>query len=862
MQQSTQKKTPLSLALVAHVDAGKTTLSEALLYTAGARRSLGRVDHRDAFLDTHSLERSRGITIFSKTARFTTPNLDVTLVDTPGHVDFSAEAERTMAILDCAVLVINGTDGVQSHTLTLWNLLQRYKVPTFLFVNKMDLPTADKDKLLAQLQQRLSDKIVDFTADFEEIAENAAVCDDALLEQYLSSGTVTEGNLRGLISKRSLFPCWFGSALKVEGVEEFLKLIDTYAPQNTWPEEFSARVYKISRDPQGNRLSWLRITGGSLKVRQSLSYQNRKEESLSEKIVQIRLYSGEQFTAPEEVEAGICCAVTGLSATYAGQGLGAAAALDTPVLEPVMTFQMELPSDCDPRVFLPKLRQIEEEDPLLHVLWDERHQQIHVRLMGRVQLEILQSLILERFGVRVTFDSGRVTYRETITKTVEGVGHFEPLRHYAEVHLLLEPGQPDSGIAIDTGCSTDVLDWQYQKLILSHISEKQHLGVLTGSPITDLKITLMAGRAHLKHTEGGDFRQATYRAVRQGLMQAECKLLEPWYEFTLTVPTPQIGRAITDIRAMSGEFDAPDTVGENSVLKGTVPVSEVGDYAVTVASYTHGAGIFQTRLKGYAPCHNAQAVIEAAAYDPEADLENTPDSVFCAHGAGFNVKWNEVPEYMHLSSILDKRPAAPVQLVTRNLSADDKELEKIMEREFGPIRRRQYSAPANRPATDKMPIAPPKENLLIVDGYNVLFAWPELEEMANLDLSSARERLAELLDNFASFKNWKLILVFDGYKTKGNPGTKTRFNTIQLVYTKEGQTADAYMEELAAQIGKNYNARVVTSDSLVQLSSFRSGLLRMSARELREEVERSQGQISQLLAENTRTQERRFRKKD
>ena len=855
-------KTPLCAALLAHVDAGKTTLSEALLYTAGARRSLGRVDHRDAFLDTHALERARGITIFSKTARFSTAHREITLVDTPGHVDFSAETERAMAILDCAVLVINGTDGVQSHTLTLWNLLQRYEIPTFLFVNKMDLHAADKSKLLSQLQQRLSDRIVDFTADFEEIAENAAVCDDALLEQYLSSGTVTAGNLQGLISKRKLFPCWFGSALKVEGVSDFLNLIDTYAPEQQWEPEFSARVYKISRDAQGNRLTWLRLTGGSLKVRQSLAYQNRKEEPLNEKIVQIRLYSGDQFTAPEEIEAGTCCAVTGLSETYAGQGLGAASALDAPSLEPVMTFQMDLPSDCDPRVFLPKLRQIEEEDPLLHVLWDERHQRIHVRLMGRVHLEILQSLILERFGVRVTFDSGTVTYRETITKTVEGVGHFEPLRHYAEVHLLLEPGAPGSGIVLDTGCSTDVLDWQYQKLILSHLSEKQHLGVLTGSPITDLKITLMAGRAHLKHTEGGDFRQATYRAVRQGLMQAGCTLLEPWYEFILTVPTPQIGRAITDIRAMGGEFDAPDTVGENSILRGTVPVSEVGDYAVTVASYTHGTGIFQTRLQGFAPCHNAQAVVEAAAYDPEADLENTPDSVFCAHGAGFNVKWDQVPEYMHLSSILDKPSSAPVQLVTRNLSADDKELEKIMEREFGPIRRKQYSAPSNRPATDKMPIAPPKENLLIVDGYNVLFAWPELEEMANLDLSSARERLAELLDNFASFKKWQLILVFDGYKSKGNPGTKTRFNTIQLVYTKEGQTADAYMEELAAQIGKNYNARVVTSDSLVQLSSFRSGLLRMSARELREEVERAQGAITQLLAENARKQERLFRKKD
>ena len=850
----------LTLGIFAHVDAGKTTLSEALLYTAGVRRFLGRVDHKDAFLDTHALERSRGITIFSKLARFSSGGREIVLVDTPGHVDFAAESERTMPILDCAILVINGTDGVQSHTLTLWQLLERYEVPTFLFVNKMDLDSADKDKLLHQLQQRLSSGVLDFSVEAEELAENAAVCDEALLEQYLSSGTVTSGNLRGLIAKRKIFPCWFGSALKLEGVSEFLQLLDTYSPTPQWGDEFSARVYKISRDAQGNRLSWLRLTGGHLKVRQSLAYQNAGGDSFTEKVNQIRLYSGDQFTAPEEIEAGQCCAVTGLTATYAGQALGAEPRLEGPSLEPVMTFRLELPSDCDVKVFLPKLRQLEEEDPLLHVLWEERSQQIHVRLMGRMQMEILQSLILDRFGIRVTFDSGHVTYKETITKTVEGVGHFEPLRHYAEVHLLLEPGEPGSGITLDTNCSTDVLDAQYQKLILTHLAEKQHLGVLTGSPITDLKITLMAGRAHLKHTEGGDFRQATYRAVRQGLMQADCALLEPWYEFTLTVPTAQIGRAITDIRAMSGEFNAPESAGENSILKGTVPVSEVGDYAVTVAAYTHGLGIFQTRLAGFAPCHNAQAVIDAAQYDPEADLENTPDSVFCAHGAGFNVKWDQVPEYMHLSSVLEK-PAAP-QIVTSRLRTDDKELERIMEREFGPIRRREYRAPANRPATDKMPIAPPKETLLIVDGYNVLFAWPELEEMAKLDLSSARDRLAEILDNFASFKKWQIVLVFDGYKTKGNPGQKTKFHTIQLVYTKEGQTGDAYIEALAAKIGSNYNARVVTSDSLVQLSSFRSGLLRMSARELREEVEQAQVQISLILAENRQREERKFNQKE
>ena len=855
------KKIPCCTGLLAHVDAGKTTLSEALLYCAGERRSLGRVDHKDAFLDTHALERSRGITIFSKQARFSTASRDVTIVDTPGHVDFAAETERTLAVLDCAILVINGTDGVQSHTLTLWKLLERYQVPTFLFVNKMDLAGADRGKILSQLQTLLSDHIVDFTEDEETIHENAAVCDEALLEQYLSSGTVTVGNLRGLVSNRSLFPCWFGSALKLEGVEGFLTLLDTYAPAPPSGEEFAARVYKISRDPQGARLTWLKLTGGSLKVRQSLSYVNQKGDTLNEKINQIRLYSGDAFIQLEGAEPGVCCAVTGLSETYAGQALGAEPELEGPSLESVMTFRMELPSDCDPRTFLPKLRLLEEEDPQLHVVWDERHQTIHIKLMGKVQLEILQSLILDRFGVRVSFDAGRVTYRETILNTVEGVGHFEPLRHYAEVHLLLEPGEPGSGIVTDTGCSTDVLDWQYQKLILSHISEKQHLGVLTGSPITDIKITLMAGRAHLKHTEGGDFRQATYRAIRQGLMQARSQLLEPWYEFSLTVPTAQIGRAITDIRAMSGEFEAPEASGDNSVLTGIVPVSEVGDYAVTVAAYTHGLGIFQTRLKGFAPCHNSQAVIDAAAYDPEADLDNTPDSVFCAHGAGFNVKWNQVPEYMHLSSVLEKE-AAP-QIVTRNLSYDDKELEKIMEREFGPIRRKQYATPpANRPATDKLPIAPPKENLLIVDGYNVLFAQKELEELAKVDLGLARTRLAELIDNFASYKKWQIILVFDGYKARGNPGEKTRFNTIRLVYTKEGQTADAYIEELATQIGRNYNARVVTSDSLVQLSSWRSGLLRMSAREFWAEVETAQGQIRELLTNLRQRENRKFNQKE
>ena len=850
------KKRQCSIGLLAHVDAGKTTLSEALLYVSGARRQLGRVDHRDAFLDTHALERSRGITIFSKLALMQTPHLDITLVDTPGHVDFAAEAERTMFALDCAVLVINGTDGVQAHTLTLWELLRRNNVPTFLFINKMDLPGKGREALLKELQEKLSEHIVDFGADPDEIAEAAAVCDEALLEQYLETGEVTDANLRGLVEGRKLFPCCFGSALKLQGVEEFLDTLDRFAPEPERLEGFGAQVYKITRDPQGVRLTWMKIVGGSLKVRAPISFWDCEGREYTEKCIQLRRYSGAQFTPIEEATAGMIVAVQGLSATYAGQPLGEAVAGGSRILEPVMTYRLNLPADKDPLLFLPKLRQLEEEDPQLMVQWDERLKQIHVSLMGKVQLEILTSLIAERFATQVTFDQGRISYKETIENTVEGVGHFEPLRHYAECHLLLEPLEPGSGIVIDTKCSTDVLDWQYQKLIISHISEKQHLGVLTGSPITDIAITLMAGRAHLKHTEGGDFRQATYRAVRQGLMQAKSRLLEPWYEFTLTVPTPQIGRAITDIRAMSGEFDSPEAVGGNSVLRGTVPVSEVGDYAADVAAYTHGTGIFQTRLLGYRPCHNEQEVVQALGYDPEADLENTPDSVFCAHGAGFNVKWNQVPEYMHIASVLEK-PKQP-ELVMSNYRMDDKELEKIMEREFGPAKRRQYTAPKSQSASDKMPIAPPKEQLLIIDGYNVLFNWPELQEMAKIDLGLARTRLIEILGDFAAFKNFRMVLVFDGYRAKGNPGQKSRWEKVEIVYTKEGQTGDAYIESLATRIGHNYSTRVVTSDSLVQLSSFRSGLLRMSARELRESVENARGEISDLLTKLQRSENRRF----
>lgn len=835
------KKAPLSAGLLAHVDAGKTTLSEALLYTSGARRTLGRVDHRDAFLDTFQLERERGITIFSKQARLETQSRKIVLVDTPGHVDFSAEAERTLPVLDCAVLVISGTDGVQAHTVTLWKLLERYHVPVFLFINKLDLPGADRDKLLKQLQSQLSDHCIDFGMEPDELQEAAALCDEALLENYLSGGEISTGNIQGLIAQRKLYPCCFGSALKLDGVDQLLELLDIYAPAKSYPQAFAARVYKISRDSQGNRLTWLKITGGTLKVRSSLHYGNAKGEPMDEKIIQLRQYSGEKFTAPEEVSAGELIAVTGLTQTYIGQSLGAEPEGKVPALEPVMTYRVNLPKGSDPALVLPKLRLLEEEDPQLHLLWEGG--QIHVQIMGKVQLEIFRSLVQQRFDLDITLDDQRIFYKETIQNTVEGVGHFEPLRHYAETHLLLEPMPAGTGMVFDTVCSPDVLDINYQRLILTHLAEKQHRGVLTGAPITDIKITLLVGKAHLKHTEGGDFRQATYRAVRQGLMQAQSVLLEPWYDFAVTVPTEQTGRAITDIRAMGGEFEPPEANGPISTLKGMVPAAEVKDYAEQVAAYTQGRGRLQLSLHGYAPCHNAEAVISALNYDPEADLENTPDSVFCAHGAGFNVKWNQVRDYMHLESGLKEEK--PPQLITRQ-SIDDRELERIMEREFGPIRRRQYTS-VTRPATEEVVIRAPKKKYIIVDGYNIIFAWDELNALAKDDLDAARRRLCDILSSYAGFTKCRLVVVFDGYKQKGNPGEKSQSGNIQVVYTKEGETADQYIESLASDIGNSYAVRVASSDSLVQLSSFRSGVLRMSARELHEEVEAAHAEMKQYF---------------
>lgn len=830
-----------SIGLLAHVDAGKTTLSEGLLYCSGMRRELGRVDHGDAFLDSHRLERARGITIFSKQARIVTDTGVLTLVDTPGHVDFSPEAERTLPILDSAVLVISGTDGIQAHTLTLWKLLERYGVPTFLFINKMDLPGTDREKLLRQLQQEFGGGCIDFGQPREQIMEAVALCDEALLETYLETGTVTQANVRDLIGARRIFPCLFGSALRLEGVSQLLQLLTQYQPYPAYAVPFSARVYKISRDPQGNRLTWLKVTGGCLGVRSMMCYTDPKGEKIEEKITGLRLYSAEKFTTAEVLFSGQLAAVTGLSHTYAGQGLGAAVDTPQPVLEPVMTYRVGLPAGKDGAVVLPLLRQLEEEDPMLHLTWEDG--QISIQIMGKVQLEIFRSLVKERFGFDVVLDSGRIFYKETIAAPVEGVGHFEPLRHYAEVHLLMEPLPEGSGLVYKSTCPADLLEGNYQSLILTHMAEKAHRGVLTGAPITDMKITLVSGRAHLKHTEGGDFRQATYRAIRQGLMQARSILLEPWYRFQLTVPTEQIGRAITDIRGRCGSFDPPIPQGDRSTLRGILPAAQLGDYPQQVAAYTQGRGQLQIALEGYKPCHDPQQAIASRGYDPESDLENTADSVFCAHGAGFTVKWDQVSEYMHLESCL-KTVGAP-EVIHRNLDTDDRTLEKIMLREFGPQITTLYRPAREQMAQERTVIRPVKQQYLIVDGYNIIFAWEELAAIAKEDLASARKMLCDELSNFAGFRKMRIVVVFDGYKVKGNPGEKVQHHNIQVVYTRENETGDSYIESLVAQIGTNYNLRVATSDALVQLGTLRSGALRMSARELKTEMEQAKKEMKQ-----------------
>ncbi len=842
-------KKRLCAGLLAHVDAGKTTLSEALLYQAGALKKLGRVDHRDSFLDTNALERERGITIFSKQARLETQNLELILLDTPGHTDFSTEMERTLQALDYAVLVVSGTDGVQAHTETLWRLLRRYHIPTFLFINKMDLPGEGEGALMAKLKKQLSEGCVSFCQEEAALLEEAALCDESALEVYLRSGKLPEETLAELIQKERLFPCFFGSALKLNGISELLSALERLTVQPSYPEEFAAKAYKIARDPQGNRLTYLKVTGGCLKVRAMLAYTLPSGERVEEKVKELRRYSGLKYQQAEEIMAGEVCAVLGLTRTAPGQCFGTEAQGQLPVLEPVMTFGLRLPKGCDPARFLPKLQQLEEEDPQLHIVWDSRLGEIQVQLMGQVQIEIFKSLVRERFETEIDIGKGRVLYKETIASTVEGVGHFEPLRHYAEVHLLLEPLPKGSGLVFASNCVENTLDLNWQRLILTHLEEKQHLGVLTGAPITDMKITLVSGRAHLKHTEGGDFRQATYRAVRQGLMQAKNVLLEPYYNFRLTVPTQQLGRAITDIKAMSGDFAQPVEENDETVLTGSVPVAALGDYANQVAAYTHGRGRLSCMPGGYAPCPEAEKVIAAMAYDPESDLENTPDSVFCAHGAGFNVKWREVPNYMHLESCLRpvSSPEAP-RLRPQNLNLDEKELEAIMEREFGPIRRPVYQPPTVRFSEGRgMEPAPAKKEYLIVDGYNMIFAWEDLAALAKEDLESARRQLMDMLASYSAYKRRETILVFDGYKVKGNRGERFRQGNLSVVYTKENETGDLYIEAMLEGIGKNERVWVATSDSLIQISALRTGVLRMSARELRQEIESAGGEMTALM---------------
>ena len=794
-------KRRLVLGIFAQVDAGKTTLSEALLYKTGALRTLGRVDHGDAHLDTHELERARGITIFSKQARFETEHLAVTLLDTPGHADFAPEAERVMPVIDCALLLVSGTDGVQGHTLTLWRLLQHYGVPVVLFFNKMDLPGADRAALLADARTALSDRCAAL-----DDAESVALSSEALLEHFLNTGTLDDALTAEAVAKRELFPCLFGSARQLDGIDELLRALEHLAPVPVYPAELSARVYQIAHDPQGNRLTFLKVTGGTLAVRSAVRCHRPDGEPLEAKVTQLRLYSGAEFEAVQQVPAGDVCAALGLSGLLAGDTLGDAAPDRGAALEPVMSYCIRLPADLDPQLALPKLRLLEEEEPQLRMVWDARLREIRVQLMGAVQLEILQSLIRMRFGWDVTFDTGRISYRETIAAPVEGVGHFEPLRHYAEVHLILAPLPQGSGLVFDTVCSEDVLDRNWQRLILTHLQEKQHLGVLTGSPVTDLRITLAAGRAHLKHTEGGDFRQATYRAVRQGLMKAESILLEPYYAFRLTVPPEQIGRAISDIRAKSGSFDPPVETPGGTLLQGRAPVSELRDYARDVAAYTRGRGRLSCEVAGYFPCHNTEAVVAALAYDPAADLENTPDSVFCSHGAGITIPWDQVEENMHLESVLRPKPAAAPaaapRVRTQNLDLDEKELQRIIEREFGPQKTPLYRPPAAK-AEAAVTLPPRRKEYLIVDGYNMIFAWDGLREQAGYDLSGARERLLDLLSNYCGFHPCELIVVFDSYRVRGGTGSRSSHNNLRVVYTQEDESADLYIETLVGKIGKN-----------------------------------------------------------
>ena len=853
----------LVIGILAHVDAGKTTLSEGMLYTCGTLKRLGRVDHQDAFLDTEALERERGITIFSKQAVLPLPSVEVTLLDTPGHVDFSSEMERTLQVLDCAILVISGTDGVQGHTRTLWRLLERYHIPTLLFVNKMDLAGADRAVLMAELQ-RLDSGCVDFGQEGPGLQESVAMCDEGTLERYLERGQVEPEEIRALVEGRRLFPCWFGSALKLEGVAEFLEGVEQYAPRKCCPPQFGARVYKVARDAQGVRLTYLKITGGSLRVKTPLT-GGEGEMRWEEKADQIRIYSGAKYRAVEEAEAGTVCAVTGLSRTRPGEGLGFEAAGQPPVLEPVLTYRLELPEGCDPHAALRQLRELEEEDPQLHILWDERLREIHIQLMGEVQLEILRQVIAQRFGVEVSFGAGSIVYRETIAAPVESGP--QPLRHYAEVHLLLEPGERGSGLRVGTACSTDQLDLNWQRLILTHLLEREHLGVLTGSPITDLRITLVAGRAHEKHTEGGDFRQATYRAVRQGLMQAESILLEPWYDFRLELPASCLGRALSDIQRMGGEAAAPESQGEEAVLTGGAPVEGLRDYGTQVAAYTRGQGRLFCTPGGYRPCGDQAGVVSALGYDPERDTDNPADSVFCSHGAGVTVKWDQVRAHMHVDSGLrlggeeappPETPVRPAERGPAGSLEQDKELMAIFERTYGKVEQRAFQ-PQKKPARtsldgEKYSIRTQKQGpeYLLVDGYNVIFAWEELERLARQDVAAARGPWRISSPTIRASRRCVVILVFDAYKVKGNPGSVERRNGIYVVYTKEAETADAYIEKTTYEIAREHRVRVVTSDGAEQLIILGHGALRLPAASFLREVEEAEGEISAILARHNR----------
>lgn len=847
------------LGVLAHVDSGKTTLSEAMLYRAGVIRKLGRVDHRDAFLDTDALERARGITIFSKQALLDAGQTHITLLDTPGHVDFSAEAERTLQVLDYAVLVISGPGGVQSHTETLWQLLRRYRIPTFVFVNKMDLPGPTRAELLEQLNRRLGEGFVDFGADPAARDEALALCDERLMDAWLEQGALEDGQILPAIARRHVFPCWFGSALRLDGVDPLLEGLDQFTRPAPALSAFGAAVFKVSQDEQGARLTWLRVTGGELKVKDLLSGEG-PEGPWAEKANQLRLYSGTKYTLAERVGPGQVCAVTGLTQCRPGQGLGAQRDSEPPALEPVLSYQVLLPEGTDAHAALDKLRRLEQEDPQLHVVWNETLGQIHLQLMGEIQLEVLRTLLAQRFGLEVSFGPGGILYKETITEPIEGVGHYEPLRHYAEVHLKLEPLPPGSGMQYAADCREEVLDKNWQRLVLTHLEEKQHLGVLTGAPLTDMKITLIAGKAHLKHTEGGDFRQATYRAVRQGLMMGKSQLLEPWYSFRLEVPAENIGRAITDIQRREGTFDPPETGLETAVLTGTAPVATLRDYPVELAGYTHGRGRISLTPVGYRPCHNAAQVIAESGYQPQHDLDNPADSVFCAHGAGFVVSWADVRSHMHVDSGWGKsqRPAdaAPAPSPRRAAAyratlEEDAELMKIFERTYGPIKRDPLAAfrpvkKTERPdfAAQSWTIAP---EYLLVDGYNLIFAWEELSALAKQSLDAARTRLADILCNYQGYKKCVVILVFDAYRVPGSPGAIEQYHNIHIVYTKEAETADMYIERVTHEIGKQRRVRVVTSDGAEQIIILGHGALRVSSRLFQQEVEEVEREIRALL---------------